>query len=76
MGFLWFTCILIYGIEKPDAWPCGEAYTAGAINASASILTSCTWGFVMGEWINATWRAKRLLLCGVFLIVSAGFRAL
>lgn len=72
MGLLWFTCILIYGIGSPMLGHAGSVY-GWAINASASILTSCTWGFVMGEWSNSTWRAKRLLLCGVFLIVSAAF---
>ena len=60
MGFLWFTCILLYGIGSPMLGHAGSVY-GWAINAGASILISCTWGFVMGEWINATWRAKRLL---------------
>lgn len=72
MGLLWFTCILLYGVANPMLGHAGSVY-GWAINAGASIITSSTWGFVMGEWANATWGAKRLLLCGIALIVSASF---
>lgn len=61
MGLLWFTAISIYGMASPMLGHAGSVY-GWAIDAGASILTSSSWGFALGEWENATWRAKRLLL--------------
>lgn len=72
MGVLWFSCIFIYGIASAMVGHAGTVY-GWALTAGASILTSSCWGFVMGEWHNATWNAKRLLIVGVGFIVSAAF---
>jgi L-rhamnose-H+ transport protein len=72
MGVLWFTSILLYGIGSPLLGHTGSVY-GWAIDAGASIVTSSTWGFVLGEWKNAEWGAKALLLCGIISIVCAAF---
>lgn len=72
MGLFWFAAIFLYGFGSPMLGHAGTVY-GWAIDAGASILASSSWGFVMGEWKNSTWRAKRLLVLGVILIISAAF---
>lgn len=70
MGLLWFTCIFLYGIGSPMLGHAGTVY-GWAIGAGASILVSSSWGFVLGEWKNATRHAKGLLVCGVISVAVA-----
>ncbi len=72
MGLLWFTCIFLYGFASPMLGHTGAVY-GWAINASASIVTSSTWGFILGEWTNASRSAKALLLLGIAAIMCSAF---
>lgn len=70
MGFLWFSCITLYGAGASNLGKLGT--TIGWLILMAfTVIVGNLWGFFTGEWDDAPGRAKKKMVTGLLILMSS-----
>jgi L-rhamnose-H+ transport protein len=72
MAALWFGSVELYGIGTRRLGNWGVVL-GWPVFMSSAIITANLWGLFTGEWKRASYRARRLMLAGVAVVVASIF---
>jgi L-rhamnose-H+ transport protein len=67
MGFLWFSCITLYGAGASTLGKMGTTI-AWLILMACTVIVGNVWGWITGEWKNAPRKAQQKMRNGLLLL--------